>query len=181
MIILFSIAQLQERISKIYSNTILDTNFHQVLNDLYRLGFIGNFLPRSKSNHWQHKGDGMLIMSDEWRLVVHFALHKALSLGSRNNYWLNINQEPEIGDATTAVVTNIIKSFVIVKFNLYGKDYVGSIHILEFKKLGYAYISTLSDVVSVGDEFDVVVNGYNSKYNSWNLIINDLICDMERD
>ncbi|MBE6688049.1 MAG: hypothetical protein E7588_02090 [Ruminococcaceae bacterium] len=168
----FSVAQLKERISKYYSNTILQTDFLQVLNDLYRLGFIGNFLPKSKSYHWQHKGDGMLILSDEWRLAVHFALHRALSLGSRNNIGLNINQKPEIGDVTCAVVTKIIKYFVLVKFDLYGKEFVGSIHISEFKKLGHGFIENLSNIVSTGEEFDVVVVGYNNKYESWNLEIN---------
>ncbi len=170
----FSIMQLQERISKYYANTILDTNFHQVLNDLYRLGFLGNFLPKSKTYHWQHKGDGMLILSEEWRLVVHFALHKSLSLGSRNNFGLNIKQKPEVGDATKATVTKVIKSFVLVRFELYGKEFAGSIHISEFTKLGHGFIKNLSEIVSVGEELDVVVSEYCKEYNSWKLTINEM-------
>ena len=175
----FSITQLQERISKYYANTILATNFHQVLNDLYRLGFIGNFLPKSKSYHWQHKGDGMLILSEEWRLVVHFALHKALSLGSKNNYGLNINQSPEVGDVAIAVVTKIIKNFALVKFDMYGKEFVGSIHISEFTKLGYGFIKNLSKIVSIGEEFKVVVSEYNNDHKSWNLKINEMADELD--
>ena len=114
----------------------------------------------------------MLILSEEWRLAVHFALHRALSIGSRNNIGLNINQNPEIGDVALAVVTKVIKDFVLVKFDLYGKQFVGSIHISEFKKLGHGFIKNLSNIVDVDEEFEVVIGRYNDKYKLWNLEIN---------
>ena len=48
----FSVKQLKERISNYFSNTILGTDFIQIIEDLYRLGFLGNFLPISKIYRW---------------------------------------------------------------------------------------------------------------------------------
>ena len=93
----FSVNQLRERIATYFHDTILETHFIQVIEDLYRLGFLGNFLPISKSYRWQHKGDGRVILSDEWRLVVHFALHGALSLGGKQDYGQNRGEFTKLG------------------------------------------------------------------------------------
>ena len=76
----FSFSDIQERVKTYYPDSILSTHLTDVLNDLYRLGFLGNFLPAAQSYHWQHKGDSRLILTDEWRMFIHFALHGALSI-----------------------------------------------------------------------------------------------------
>ncbi len=40
---IFSVHQLKLRVNRFFVNSVMDTNFNTVLNDLYRLGFIGNF------------------------------------------------------------------------------------------------------------------------------------------
>lgn len=139
----FSVSQLKQRIKTYFQRSILEAHFTQVIDDLYRLGFLGNFLPVSKTYRWQHKGDSRVILSEEWRLVVHYALHGALSLGGQQNYGLNRGELPEAGDVAQAIVKKIIKSFAIVEFRHYGKVYCGSIHISEFTKFGYGYIPNL--------------------------------------
>lgn len=167
----FSVNQLKERIKAYFRGSILETNFSQVIDDLYRLGFLGNFLPVSKTYRWQHKGDGRVILSEEWRLLVHYALHGALSLGGQQNYGLNRGELPEVGDVAQAIVKKIIKSFAIVEFRHYGKTYVGSIHISEFTKLGYGYIPNLKSITQVGDEYKVVLKEYDEKRESWKVEI----------
>lgn len=167
----FSVNQLKERIKAYFQGSILETNFSQVIDDLYRLGFLGNFLPVSKTYRWQHKGDGRVILSEEWRLLVHYALHGALSLGGQQNYGLNRGELPEVGDVAQAIVKKIIKSFAIVEFRHYGKTYVGSIHISEFTKLGYGYIPNLKSITQVGDEYKVVLKEYDEKRESWKVEI----------
>ena len=157
----FSVSQIKQRIKKYFQGSILETHFAQVIDDLYRLGFLGNFLPVSKTYRWQHKGDGRVILTEEWRMVVHYALHGALSLGGQQNYGLNRGELPEIGDVAQAIVKKIIKSFAIVEFRHYGKVYLGSIHISEFTKLGYGYIPNLKSITQVGDEYKVVLKEYN--------------------
>ena len=71
----FSVSQLKKRISTYYAGTVIDTHFNQVIEDLYRLGFLGNFMPISKIYRWQHKGDERVILANEWRLFVNYALH----------------------------------------------------------------------------------------------------------
>lgn len=163
----FSVGDLQKRIDQYFSETILKTKFRQVIEDLYRLGFLGNFLPASQTYHWQHKGDSSVILSEEWRLCVHYALHAALSLGERTNR--AIKRDAQVGDVACVTVYGVIYQFALVEFRLFGMNYRGSIHISEFGKHGYGYIPRLSDVIHDGDQFDVVLSEYDEKHSNWKL------------
>jgi len=163
----FSIRDLQKRIDQYFSGTILKTKFRQVIEDLYRLGFLGNLLPASQTYHWQHKGDSSVIFSEEWRLCVHYALHGALSIGLRTDR--AIRRDAQIGDTAKATVYDVLNQFALVEFNLFGMVYKGSIHISEFGKNGYGYIPRLSDIVHDDDQFDVVLYEYDEKYSNWKL------------
>ena len=169
----FSFIDLKKRISNYFSETILEINLNQVLNDLYRLGVIGNYLPVSKVYRWKHRGDDVIILADEWRICVHIALHSALSLGRRNNYGMNRRKEPQSGDISNgAIVDRVEKSFVKVRFQLYGMEYRGQIHISEIARWkGIYYIDNLQYTVFSGEKIDVVVKAYNDKYNIWDLTI----------
>lgn len=167
----FSVNDLRKRVDKYFKGTILDTKFTDILRDLYRLGFLGNFLPVSKEYHWQHKDDHLLILSDEWRLCVHYALHSALALSSRNDYAHTRKQLPQIGDTSTCVVTKLFDTFALAEFELYGEKNLGTIHVSEFRNLIGCYISCLSDYISVGDTFNIVISKYNIKYRQWYLNI----------
>lgn len=168
----FSVEELRNRINRFYKGSVIDQNFIQVLNDLYRLGFLGNFLPASQTYHWQHKGDSTLIVSDEWRLFIHYALHGALSIGRRADRGLNRGKEPQKGDIALATVTSVNKSFAFVDFQLNGFNHQGKIHIAEFGKNGYGFISCLADVIKQNDEIPVIINAFDEKYDNWNLLIN---------
>lgn len=170
----FSISELQVRIQKIYRGTVLETKFIQVLNDLYRLGFIGNFLPASKTYHWQHRGDSSLIMSEEWRLCIHYALHGALAIGSRNDFGLKRGQEPQKGDVAVATIKYANLHYAKVDFYLHGVLYSGQIHVSEFGKREKCYIKSLPELVQKGDELRVSIDEYVEKYDTWNLKIADL-------
>ncbi|WP_019228241.1 hypothetical protein [Sedimentibacter sp. B4] len=162
----FSVQQLRVRISDYYSGSILEKKFNQVLQDLYRLGFLGNYLPASQTYRWQHKGDEGIILSDEWRLMVHYALQGALSIGRKQDIGLLRKETLEKGDMVIAVVSRVIPSFALVEINHYGKKYSGSIHV---GKLNKGYIKDIFNVVSEGDEFRAMVLDYNEKYKCWNL------------
>lgn len=163
----FSVRDLQKRIDQYFLETVLKKRFRQVIEDLYRLGFLGNFLPASQTYHWQHKGDPSVILSDEWRLCVHYALHGALSIGARNDRAMR--RDAQIGDTAKATVYDVIFQFALVDFKLFGTNYKGCIHISEFGKQGYGYIRRLSDVVHDGDQFDVLLLKYDTKYSNWRL------------
>ena len=169
--VVFSFSQIKEHINKYYSNTVLDKKLNQVLNDLYRLGFLGNYLPAGKTYHWQQKGDSVLIINDEWRMFVHYALHGALALGSRSDYGLSIGDNPQKGDVATAEITHVLNKLVLTKFILHGKTFQGFIPLREFKKMNIAYIDSLKGIVFKGDTLDVVVEEYNDEHENWRLRI----------
>ena len=108
-------------------------------------------------------------MAEEWRLVVHYALHSALSLGSQQDYGLNRGELPEVGDTAVAVVKKVSHSFAFVEFKHYGEIYDGAIHISEFTKLGHGYIANLRKIVCKDEEYNVVLQEYSEKYQNWKL------------
>lgn len=168
----FSLQDLRYRVKAFFANTVLDNKFIDVLQDLYRLGFLGNFLPATKSYHWQHKGDPALIISDEWRIFIHYALHGALSLRSQNDVIQNRGKPPQAGDTAKGTVIKILEYFAIIHFTFNGISCNGSLHISEFKKLGYGFIANLSDVVHVGEQYDIVLIQFDSARARWKLQLN---------
>lgn len=163
---IFSISQLKERINNLYSNTIISKKFTEVIEDLYRLGFLGNYLPASKTYRWQHKGDDHVILSDEWRLMIHHALQSALSIGRKQDFGLNNNTPPQIGDVVEVTVYNINCSFAFVYFNKGNKKYSGVIHISQFSDL---FIEKITDYVDYNDVFLATIIAYDSNHQNWQL------------
>lgn len=160
----FSYNSLKERITSHFKDTILDTNLNGILNDLYRLGFLGNYLPLSRTYRWQHKGDSNIIISDEWRIMIHYALQSSLSLNSRQNYALNANSDPEVGDVVNVVVTNVIPSFVFVMFDFNNKKQYGVIHV---RDLGLGFVRNIYKVIKIGDEYRATILDFNEEHNNW--------------
>lgn len=165
---IFSLNQIKERVEKIFPNTIWGQSFNQIIQDLYRLGFIGNYLPASKTYRWQHKSDDGVILADEWRLIVHFALHGALSIGRKQDIGLSRKEPLQKGDMVNFVVDKVIRSFVLGEFNHFGTIHSGSIHI---KQLNQGYVQNIFKVVAVGDELRAMVLGYNEERDLWNLTL----------
>lgn len=163
---MFSINQLKKRIKEYYPGTIIEEKLSDILADLYRLGFIGNYLPASQMYRWEHKGDDRIILSDEWRIMIHQALQSALSIGKKQDFSLKRREPPQVGDVVTSNVVNINNDFINVKFQYFGNDYTGSIHISE---LTGGYIQDINDFASVNDELKVTILGYDSKYSKWKL------------
>ena len=170
----FSVRELEERVKRFYPDSIMATKLNQVLRDLYRLGFLGNFLPEAKTYHWQHRGDSSIIVSDEWRLCIHYALYRALSIGGRMDYRLSKGKDPQIGDVSFAECVSIKPAFVHYKFNKNGKEYIGQIHISEFGRLYNTYIRDLNDYISIGDIQRVVIDSYNESRKIWTLRIAEI-------
>lgn len=161
---IFSINELKKRISKHFTNTIMDTDFLNVINDLYRLGFIGNYLPSSRMYRWQHKGDDRIILSDEWRLMIHQALHSALTVGKRQDYGMNRSKAPQVGDVLTFEVEYISDAFVNGYVYHYGKKYKSYIHI---SNISNNFVYNIKDYVEVGENIKVVLKEFDTKYSKW--------------
>lgn len=162
----FSVSQLRERIREYFSDTIMDTKFNAVLNDLYRLGFLGNYFPVSQMYRWQHKGDDRLIISDEWRIMIHQALQSSLSVGKRHDYSLKRSEKPQIGEVVFFEVKFIVEHFAFGDIDFYGKAYPAYIHI---SKLTDTYIKNIRDFIAEGDELQAVIIEHDDKRGKWSL------------
>ncbi|WP_146553784.1 P-loop ATPase, Sll1717 family [Rummeliibacillus sp. SL167] len=162
----FSVHQLRTRVNSFFGNSILDTDFIAVLNDLYRLEFIGNFFPASQMYRWQHKGDDRLIISDEWRIMIHQALQSALSVGKRHDYSMKRLENPQTGDVVYFEVKSISKSFVNGFIDYFGRSYPAYIHI---SQLADVYIHDIKEYVSEGEELRTAIIEYDEKRYKWSL------------
>jgi hypothetical protein len=168
---IFSIKQLKARVNEYFPDTIMKTKFSSVLNDLYRLGFVGNCIPQSKLYHWHHKGDERLIISDEWKLMIHQALQSALSVGKKLDYSMKRNELPESGDIVIFEVDAITKSFVYGYINYYGQVLSAYIHISEIID---GYVSDIKEYI-IEERFNAKILGYDEKRQKWMLSVKGLL------
>ena len=157
----FSYKKLAQRVEEYYKGTILEKDLIQVLNDLYRLGFVGNYLPLAKTYRWQHRGDDGIVLSDEWRIMIHQALQGALSLTTNQDIAVSKSEWLEKGDMVLAKVVSIYQTHILMDISHYGRTYRGDIRVYNLEK-------DISEI-EVGDEFRAMVLGYNPRYKSYNL------------
>ncbi len=163
---MFNLSDLQNRIDKIFPDTILSTKLNQIIEDLYRLGFLGNYLQASRTYRWQHKGDDMVIISEEWRFMIHFALQSALSVGTQQDFSLKRKDKPKIGDVLEVTVLNVNQHFANVTFVKNNITYRGYIHVSEYNDM---FISSLSAWISKDDTFLASILKYDEDRKTWSL------------
>lgn len=167
---IFTMDDLKRHIQQYYKNTILETKLNLILDDLYRLGIIGNYSPSSRSYRWQHKGDDGLVLSNEWKIMIHNALQNALSVNRRHDKAskYSIKTKLSVGDIVDAEVVAIVPNFAIMSFEFEGDKYVGSVHV---SQLSEQYNQRVEEVVSRGDICKAKVLGYDNIHNKWKLTL----------
>lgn len=166
-----SFNELKKRVGELFKDTVLDKCFVQVLQDLYRVGIIGNCIPKLNMYRWNYKGDDGIIISDEWKIMVHQGLQAALSLGRRQDHYFRSKQPPQVGDIVTVTIESLNTSFLNVLFMHYGKMQFGYIHI---SKISGEYIENIYDLFSAGDNLEAKIIEYDKKYSKWALTLIDL-------
>lgn len=168
--IVFSMEELERRIAKYFNATILSTNLNSILNDIYRLGIIGNYSTLSRSYRWQHKGDEGIIISDEWSIIVHQALQNSLSISRRHDAGvLNFSKNnPQEGEEYEVTVYKVLPYFLLVQFFVKDKLHKGSIHI---SKLSYCFVKDINEFAKKGDKFRAKVLEYDPTYTNWRMSI----------
>lgn len=167
---IFSVKKLQKRIDKYFPESIMKKKFVLVMNDLFRLGFIGNCIPKQKMYHWHHKGEDRLIISDDWLIMIHQGLQSALSVAKRLDYTSSRKEAPEIGDIVIFEVDEIAKSFVNGNINHYGRLLPAYIHI---SQIADEYIKDINDYISE-ERFNTKLIGYHKQRKCWELSIMQL-------
>lgn len=170
----FSLKEFYKRIESFEKNNNIreKINIEMILEDLYRVGIIGNYNPYLKSHRWQHKNDEKIIIDDSWLFVIHNGLNSALSVTrakkEKNAEEMKVysydSTKLKVNENYNAIVTNIIPSRVFVEV-IYNNEYhKGSIHI---SKIANQFINDINDFFKIGDEIVVKVKEYDPMHRSW--------------
>ena len=149
-----------------------------ILQDLYRLGVIGNYSVLSKNHRYQHKGNDSIIITDEWLISVHRALQKSLSLNKKIDYNSKYikSRDYKKDDIVEFIVKKIVPGFLLGDINENGNNQNGnnqnrnnaSIHI---SNLSEEYVDNITQFTSVGQILQAKVLIFNSLHNKWELTL----------
>lgn len=162
----FSFKELQDRVHFLHPKSLLYSKLLKVLNDLFRIGAIGNFSTMSHEHRWYHRGDTNLQTTGDWNIYVHNALHSAFSLTSKRDYHRSL--KPSAGDVVDLEVTRIFHTRIIVKINYNEFTYKGCIPITEISNSAVRR-GLLNQNVSVGEKRRGRILRYNKQYSSYDV------------
>lgn len=107
-----------------------------------------------------------MVLSDEWRIMIHAALQNAFSVNRRHDRANRDNSKADlkVGDIINVEVIRIVTNYAIVTVGIGAEKYAGSIHI---SQLSEQFIESVKEVVSVGDICKARVLGYDEIHNKW--------------
>jgi len=78
---IFSLDEIKSRFFKLYPNSKISKDIITVLDDLYRIGIIGNI--SKNKDCWNYKGQYKLITTDPWEIIIHPALRIELMVSGK--------------------------------------------------------------------------------------------------
>ncbi|MBE5740274.1 MAG: hypothetical protein E7352_01050 [Clostridiales bacterium] len=160
----FSLKNIEERIEKYFSQTFLKEKLQDILQDLYRLGVLGNYSRIGDLYRWQHKGDDKLILSDDWGITIHFALQSILSVNSKLDSGLNnYEQRIKVGNCYESIIINFNNNYIFVEFENNQKQYTGYIN----RRFSYMPDSKIKE----GASLNAQIIGYDNTTKNWSMII----------
>ncbi len=171
--VLFTKSELQYHSSQISPTSILSKNPESVLQDLYRLGVVGNYSKLTKTHRYQHKGNDGIIYSDDWLISMHRALQKALSLNRKidRSAIYEKTMYPQKGDIVNVTIEKIITKTVFASFIIGSKSYKGRAFINE---LSNEYIHDIFTFANVGDQLKAKLLYYDASFKKWALSFKNL-------
>ena len=164
--ITFSFKEFQDRVRFLFPNSALSQNLLPVLRDLFRIGVIGNISTLSYEHRWYHRGDEELQITDDWDIYVHNALHPALSLTPKRDYYRLL--KPSSGAIVTVKIVKIFHSRVLVSIDYQGHIYKGCVPITEISN-SMVRKGFLDEVISEGEIMQGRILRYNSQYDSYDV------------
>ncbi len=99
---IFTFTEISDRIHKLYPGNVIDERKNIILNDLYRIGIIGNYLNKRTSTRWVYKEQYSLLIDEPWQMIIHPSLHIELSIsGKKDRYFSDTNANQPTTDITT--------------------------------------------------------------------------------
>lgn len=163
----FSFEEIQNKAKKYFQNSVLDLRLAEVLKDLYRLGIIGNHIPKSKLYRWHHKGDDEFILDDTWMIIIHPALLSALSVNSIQDQIIDKrNIDFKAGEKVNFTIKKIVDPFAYGEIGKNGKLYPAVLHI---SQVSFSFCNSILDYLAEQETYPAIVMGFNKRYNNWEL------------
>lgn len=177
----FSYQEIVDRAKRLYPNGVLARQPYTVLNDMYRIGVIGNILSNDSSPRWEYKEQYKLFIDDPWRIIIHPSLRIELSVSGRiDKHIERRNQKNPIESVQTladrdtktyiAIIKKICRSYILVSFEKEGKIENGFIGL---RYLGIPDIreGSLNAYFEVGEMLKVQLGKYNTNFANWMLFV----------
>jgi len=165
--IYFSYAELCSRVKELSDKSTVQENLYQIVQDLYRVGFLGNRAKYANDFHWLHRGNDICLTEDGWIFCIHQALTKELFLTVRNSK-ITSTGVPNLGDCVEICVKKILRRGLICSFEKRNTTYNGFVSINEISS---DFIADINDVLEVGEKYRAFVIGFDVERNTWHLSI----------
>lgn len=170
----FTYIEIANRAKKLYPHSKISTDCFTVLNDMYRMGAVGNVIGRDESPRWAYKGEEKLFIEEPWKIIVHPALRIELSLNTKVEKYVNRQAQKKNTCLTTnkdtatytVTITRIKRAYVCVSFIKNGSVQRGYISI---NNLGIIGLKTgeLNNHFSIGDNLNAIITGYSKEFANW--------------
>ena len=176
----FTYQEIVDRVKMLFPDSKISTNCFTVLDDLYRMGAIGNIIGKDDTPRWAYKGEEKLLIEAPWKKTVHPALRIELSLNTKVEKHVNRElQKRELGisanrnkDTTiyTVTVEAIRYAYILVSFIKDGSVQHGYISVCN---LGIRELDPgdLNKSFSIGDTLNARITGYSRKFSNWFMIV----------
>lgn len=173
----FSFQEISDRVKRLYPDSFFAKETTTVLNDIYRMGVIGNSLPDNRTHRWVYKGQYKLFYEEPWKIIIHPSLRLELSVNTRiekfikhtnkGNESRQNNKKSKVYEAT---ITEIRNRYVRVSFIKNDQQMSGYISLNNLRVEGLTE-GGISNVFNVGDSIRVNLLRYDENYKNWTLRI----------
>lgn len=120
----FSYDELNERVCKRFPDTFLAKKLVSVLNDLYRIGFIGNYLNKGTATQWEYKEKYSLLLDAPWKMIIHPSLNIELAISGRKDKHFNTHAGDKV---TPENIQPLCQADIVSSCIECGKEFVFSV------------------------------------------------------
>lgn len=168
----FTYREISDRTKMLYPDSKISTNCFTVLNDMYRMGAIGNIIGKDDSPRWAYKGEEKLIIEAPWKITVHPALRLELSLNTKVEKHVNRVLQKRTNhmfdsEAIYAVtVEDVRDAYILVSFTKGYSVQKGYIAIYRLKMSGLEP-GSINKYFFIGDRLSAKIVGYNKQFSNW--------------
>lgn len=173
--VIFSYSEIAERAKKLYPNSTFAKDPYTVLNDMYRIGVIGNILSNDLSPRWEYKEQYSLYIDEPWKIIIHSSLRIELSVSGRIDKHINkrfhLKKSFQNIDTYTATVQKIRYRYILVSFEKDGCVQTGYV---SMGNLGIPNVKEglLHTYFRAGDQLKVRIINYDHYYSNWRMCVN---------